>query len=37
MHRAGDTVSVSIFRGQRRLNVRVTLSDAKDAASDQST
>jgi S1-C subfamily serine protease len=30
LHRAGDTVSVTIFRGQRRLNVRVTLSDAKD-------
>jgi len=31
MHRAGDTVTVTIFRGQRRLDVRVTLSDAKDA------
>jgi S1-C subfamily serine protease len=29
-HRAGDTVSVTVFRGQRRLNVRVTLGDAKD-------
>jgi S1-C subfamily serine protease len=28
-HRAGDTVSVTIFRGQRRLNVRVTLGDSK--------
>jgi S1-C subfamily serine protease len=37
MHRAGDTVTLTIFRGQRRLNVRVTLSDAKDAASNQST
>jgi S1-C subfamily serine protease len=38
MHRAGDTVSVTIFRGQRRLNVRVTLSDAKDApVPDQAT
>lgn len=36
-HRAGDTVSVTIFRGQRRLDVRVTLSDAKDTASGQST
>jgi S1-C subfamily serine protease len=36
MHRAGDTVTVTIFRGQRRLNVRVTLSDAKEAASGQS-
>jgi S1-C subfamily serine protease len=36
MHRAGDTVTVTIFRGQRRLNVKVTLSDAKEAASGQS-
>ncbi len=36
MHRAGDTVSVTIFRGQRRLNVPVTLGDAKDVASGQS-
>ncbi len=38
MHRAGDTVSVTIFRGQRRMDVRVTLSDAKDVpTSGQST
>jgi S1-C subfamily serine protease len=38
MHRAGDTVSVTIFRGQRRLQVRVTLGDAKDVpAPGQST
>jgi S1-C subfamily serine protease len=30
MHKAGDTVSVIIFRGQRRLSVKVTLGDAKD-------
>jgi S1-C subfamily serine protease len=29
-HKAGDTVTVTIFRGQRRLNVRVTLSDSKN-------
>jgi S1-C subfamily serine protease len=29
-HRAGDTVVLTIFRGQRRLNVKVTLGDAKD-------
>jgi S1-C subfamily serine protease len=29
-HRAGDTVTLTIFRGRRRLNVRVTLGDAKD-------
>jgi S1-C subfamily serine protease len=27
-HKAGDTVTVTIFRGQRRMNVRVTLGDA---------
>ncbi len=32
-HRAGDIVTVTVFRGQRRLNVKVTLSDAKDAIS----
>jgi S1-C subfamily serine protease len=29
-HRAGDVVTVTIFRGQRRLDVKVTLGDAKD-------
>jgi S1-C subfamily serine protease len=29
-HRAGDTVTVTIFRGRRRMDVRVTLGDAKD-------
>jgi len=32
-HRAGDTVTVTVFRGQRKMNVKVTLSDAKDAIS----
>ena len=32
-HRAGDVVSVTVFRGQKRLNFKVTLSDAKDAIS----
>jgi S1-C subfamily serine protease len=27
-HHAGDTVTVTLFRGQRQLNVKVTLSDA---------
>ena len=31
VHRAGDTVTVTIFRGQRRMNFKVVLSDAKDA------
>jgi S1-C subfamily serine protease len=30
-HRAGDTVTVTIFRGQRRMNIKVVLGDAKDA------
>ncbi len=31
-HRAGDVVVLTIFRGQRRLDVQVTLGDARDAA-----
>ena len=29
---AGDTVTVTIFRGRRRMDVKVTLGDAKDEA-----
>lgn len=29
-HKAGDTVTLTIFRGRRRMDVKVTLSDAKD-------
>ena len=29
-HRAGDAVTLTIFRGRRRMEVKVTLSDAKD-------
>ena len=29
-HRAGDVVTLTIFRGQRRMQVKVTLGDAKD-------
>ena len=29
-HRAGDVVTLTIFRGQRRLDLKVTLGDAKD-------
>ena len=32
-HRAGDVVTVQVFRGQRRMEFKVTLSDAKDAVS----
>ena len=30
-HRAGDVVTVTAYRGQKRMNFKVTLSDAKDA------
>ncbi len=32
-HRAGETVTVTVFRGQRRVTVKVVLGDAKDAVS----
>lgn len=35
-HRAGDTVVLTVYRGQRRMDVRVILSDATQAASGQS-
>lgn len=34
-HRAGDIVVVTVLRGRRQLQVRVTLSDAKQGASEQ--
>jgi S1-C subfamily serine protease len=30
-HRAGDTVTLTIFRGRKRMDVKVTLSDATDS------
>jgi S1-C subfamily serine protease len=30
--RAGDTVTVTVFRGRKRMDVKVTLGDAKDSA-----
>ena len=33
LHRAGDTVTLTVFRGQRRMDVKVVLGDAKDAIS----
>jgi S1-C subfamily serine protease len=36
-HRAGDTVTVTIFRGRRRMDVQVTLGDAKDQQGALST
>lgn len=32
-HRAGDVVTLTVFRGQKRMDVKVTLSDAKDQQS----
>jgi S1-C subfamily serine protease len=29
-HRAGDTVTVTVFRGRKKLDVKVILGDAKD-------
>jgi S1-C subfamily serine protease len=34
-HRAGDVVTVTVFRGQRRIDVKVTLSDASAQESAQ--
>lgn len=31
-HRAGDVVTVTVFRGRRKLDMKVTLGDAKDHA-----
>jgi S1-C subfamily serine protease len=31
IHRAGDTVAVTVYRGQKRMTFKVTLGDAKDA------
>ena len=32
-HHSGDTVTLTVFRGQKRLDVKVTLGDAKDPSS----
>ncbi len=34
-HHPGDTVALTVYRGQHRITVRVTLDDAKEDASDQ--
>jgi S1-C subfamily serine protease len=34
-HHAGDTVTLTIFRGQRQMQVKVTLSDAKQVAGQE--
>jgi S1-C subfamily serine protease len=33
VHRAGDTASVTVYRGQRRMTFKVVLGDAKEAIS----
>ena len=34
-HHAGDTVTVTVYRGRQSMDIKVTLSDAKQIASDQ--
>ncbi len=34
-HHAGDTVVLDIYRGQQRMKIKVTLSDAKVASNGQ--
>jgi S1-C subfamily serine protease len=34
-HHAGDTVVLTLYRGQQRMNVKVTLSDAKEVLNGQ--
>ncbi len=36
-HKAGDSVTLTVFRGRRRMDVKVTLSDAKDEGTGQVT
>jgi S1-C subfamily serine protease len=36
-HHAGDSVVLTIFRGQQKMKVRVTLSDAKEVVGGQAT
>jgi len=36
-HHPGDVVTVTVYRGQRQLNIKVTLSDAKEINGEQQT
>ena len=36
-HHPGDVVTITLFRGQRQLNLKVTLSDAKEMNGGQQT
>jgi S1-C subfamily serine protease len=29
-HRAGDVVTITVFRGRKKMDIKVTLGDAKD-------
>jgi S1-C subfamily serine protease len=31
-HRAGDTVTVTVYRGKQKMDVRVTLGEAREQA-----
>ena len=31
-HKAGDTITVSVFRGRRKMDVRVVLAEAREQA-----
>ena len=37
LHRAGEVVTVTVYRGQRRLTFKVTLGDAKDSTAGRET
>jgi S1-C subfamily serine protease len=36
-HHAGDTVTLTVFRGQKRISLKVTLDDAKEVLGGQQT
>jgi S1-C subfamily serine protease len=36
-HHAGDSITLTIFRGQQKMKIRVTLSDAKEVVGGQAT
>ena len=36
-HRSGDTVTVTVFRGRKKMDLKVVLGDAKDQPAGQQT
>jgi S1-C subfamily serine protease len=36
-HHPGDVVTLTVYRGQRQINIKVTLSDAKESSGGQET